>query len=235
MAVKVIAHRGAPIYHLENTISSFFRALDLGADMIELDVRLTRDGHLIVMHDNTVDRVTEGSGLVKHFTLNDIRTFKVGRENIPTVEEVVNIFKNRIRLNFDVKVVEAISPMKKLLSKHGLEEKVLISSFKKEVIEAFEDWNPQIKTGLLCWYADESNISFATENTVENIHPFHLFLTEEKVEELHQLGFKVNTWTVDYAWSIRRAIRNRVDGIITNRPLLLSRIRKVAEAMVLET
>lgn len=236
MAVKVIAHRGAPLYHLENTLSSFRKALDLGVDMIELDVRVTKDGHLVVLHDMTIDRVAEGkgNGLVKHLTLRDLRKLKIGRDHIPTVEEVIVFFKNKVGLVFDVKVKDAVVPLKKIMSENNFSKKVIISSFEKEIIKAFEDWRPEIETGLLCWFPNEGNIKFALENTVEYLHPYHFFLSKRKLDYLHDQGLKVNVWTVDYAWSISRSISQKVDGIITNNPVLLNRIKEEKRALIAE-
>ncbi|MBU1166845.1 hypothetical protein KKC60_00355 [Patescibacteria group bacterium] len=235
MAVKVIAHRGAPVYHLENTISTFRRALKLGVDMIELDIQVTKDGIPIVIHDNTVDRVTEASGLVRHFNLKDIRMFKVGQDTIPTVEEVVVNFKDKIDLLLDIKTIDAVDPLKKIIKQYGLKDKILISSFRKNVIRSFEEWDSMIKTGLLCWRVTDAKVKFALDNNVEFIHPYHLFLSKGKIADLHERGLGVNVWTVDYAWGIKRSLDNKVDGIITNRPVLLNKIKEVAKAMVLET
>lgn len=224
--IKIIAHRGAPILlHLENTMSSFRRAVQIGVDMLEIDVQITKDGIPIAFHDINIDRVTEGNGLVRHFTLENLRNIRVGKEVIPTVEEVIEVFKGKTQINFDIKSPDAVKPVMKLVQKHNLLNDTLISSFKRAVFEELEPWKNKVRTGLLCWYASDTALTFAKEYKMDNIHPYHLFLTRDKVKLIHTFGFKINAWTVDYVWALDRMMNFGVDGIITNRPLILARER----------
>lgn len=226
--IKIIAHRGAPILlHLENTMSSFRRAVDIGVDMLEIDVQITKDGIPIAFHDINIDRVTEGNGIVKNLTLDQLRQFKVGSEVIPTVEEVIREFKGKIQINFDIKSPDAVKPVMKHIQKASLMNDTLISSFKKSVFDELEPWKNKIRTGLLCWYVSDSALTFAKEYKMDNIHPYHFFLTREKVKLVHTFGFNVNAWTVDYVWALDRMLNFGVDGIITNRPVLLARERNI--------
>lgn len=225
--IKIIAHRGAPILdHLENTMSSFRRAARLGVDMVEVDIQITKDGVPIAFHDITIDRVTEGNGLVNKFTLENLRKIKVGSEVIPTAEEVIETLKGKTQVNFDIKNPDAVKPVMKLVQKHNLLNDTLISSFKKAVFDELEPWKNKVRTGLLCWYVSDSALTFSQEYKMDNIHPYHGLLTREKVKLIHTLGFNVNAWTVDYQWALRRMMDFGVDGIITNRPLILEREKK---------
>jgi glycerophosphoryl diester phosphodiesterase len=226
--INIIAHRGAPILlQMENTMSSFRRAVHIGVDMLEIDVQVTKDGIPIAFHDINIDRVTEGNGLVNHFTLENMRQLRVGKEVIPTVEEVINEFKGKIRINFDIKSPEAVKPVMKLIQKANLMNDTLISSFKRSVFEELEPWKNKIRTGLLCWYVSDSALTFAKEYKMDNIHPYHGFLTREKVKLVHTFGFNVNAWTVDYVWALDRMLNFGVDGVITNRPLILAKERNI--------
>ncbi|MBU1119377.1 hypothetical protein KKH43_05850 [Patescibacteria group bacterium] len=233
--MKIIAHRGAPLFHqLENTLSTFMRAVRLGVDMVEIDVRVTKEGIPIVFHDNAIDRVTEGSGLVKHFSLNNVQKLKIGRETIPTVEEVIIALNNETYFNFDVKVIEAIEPLKALIEKYGLVDKTLISSFDKDVIRELGDFRKRVKVGILTWFVTDRMISFAKEYKLNTIHPYYLPLTRKNVEEMQNEGFKVNAWTVDYIWSMKRMFDIDVDGIITNNPLLLNKVKETSESFAID-
>ena len=99
-----IAHRGASAYEPENTLRSFRRALDMGADLIEFDIRMSSDGHLIVIHDKKVDRTTDGTGLVREMTLGQLKKLDAGKgEKIPTLEEVIDFGKGKTRFVIELK------------------------------------------------------------------------------------------------------------------------------------
>lgn len=200
-------------------MASFRRAVSLGADMLEIDVQATKDGVPIAFHDNTIDRVTDGSGLIQHLTLENTRKLHVGKEVIPTVEEVIKEFSQKnIGFVFDVKTADAVNELKKIIFQYKIENSTIISTFKKSVIVGFEDVKDTIKTGILCWYASDRTLNFAVKYGVDYIHPYYLFLSQVKVQHIKNLGFRINTWTVDTNWAIKRMAKRNVDGIITNRP-----------------
>lgn len=208
-------------------MASFERAVKLNADMLEIDVRVTKDGVPVAFHDITIDRVTDGSGLIQHLTLQNARNLKVGKEVIPTVEELVSKFSNKIGFNFDVKVPEAAPELKRIIKKHQIEKKTIISTFRKSVIIEFEDFErDSIKTGILCWYASSRTLNFAIKYGVDFIHPYHMLLTREKVQNIKNLGLGINPWTVDSKWALRRMSKFEISGIITNRPKIAKKIVK---------
>src|SRR3989344_9380836 len=114
-----IGHRGACGYAPENTLKSFQRAIDLGVDAIELDVQLCKSGELIVMHDNTVDRTTDGSGFIKKLKLKDLKKLDAGEgERIPTLEEVLNLVDRRVKVNIELKGPKTAKPALKLIDEY---------------------------------------------------------------------------------------------------------------------
>lgn len=216
----IIAHRGASSYAFENTLDSFRKACDLSADMIELDIQLTKDNELIVFHDSTIDRLTEGSGFVRYFPLADLKKIKIHGEAIPTLEEVINVTYNKINYNIEVKNMpsKGIAKLLKILDKYNLRHKVIISSFKRNILKEIKELDSQINTALLCWNIRHSNLNFIKKHNIKYLHPFYGFLTRKKVQEIKNLDIKINTWTVNYAMDLKWVIKLGVNGIITNRP-----------------
>lgn len=216
----IIAHRGASSYAFENTLDSFRKACTFGADMIELDIRVTKDSELIVFHDSAIDRMTDGSGLVQYFTLADLKKIKIHGEAIPTLEEVIKITLGKTNYNFEVKNIplECIDKLIILLDKYDLRYKVIISSFNRKIILRIKEIDRQIKIALLCWQLRKNNLKFIQKNELSYVHPYYGFLTRKKVKQIHNLGIKINTWTVNWSLDLKWVIELGVDGVITNRP-----------------
>ena len=216
----IIAHRGASSYAFENTLDSFRKACEYGADMIELDIRMTKDGRLIVFHDSTIDRLTDGSGLVQYFTLQDLKKVKIHGEAIPTLEEVFEATKNKTSYNLEVKRIplKEIKKIITILDKNNLRYKVIISSFHRNILLEIKKIDNQIKTALLCWYLRKNNFNFIQQNNINYVHPFYGLLTKNQIDTMHNAGIKINTWTVNIGLDLRWLIKLGVDGIITNRP-----------------
>ena len=128
--MRICAHRGASYYEPENTLRAFRRALEMGADRIEVDVRLTADGHIIALHDETVDRTTDGNGYARHMTLEEIRRLDAGKgEKIPTLREIINLVKDKADLLIDVKDLGMEDKLAEtVLNEDLIEDVVFISS-----------------------------------------------------------------------------------------------------------
>ncbi|MGH7791719.1 MAG: glycerophosphodiester phosphodiesterase, partial [Thermodesulfobacteriota bacterium] len=131
-----IAHRGASAYEPENTLRSFKRAMEMGAEMMELDVRFSRDGHLVIIHDKKVDRTTNGRGLVREMTLRELKNLDAGKgEKIPTLEEVFDLGKGTIRYVLELKDRGVEEEVINLVRDKGLIEDVFIASFHGDLIK----------------------------------------------------------------------------------------------------
>lgn len=220
MKPLIIAHRGASSYAIENTINSFQKAIDLGADMIELDVWMSKDRHLVVIHDSTIDRLTAGSGLVRYFRLKDLKKIRLrGSEVIPTLSEVVEKFSGQVKFNIELKKIpEGVDKLFEILDKYDLREKVLISSFSRRVLERVKELGKEVCSALLSWKVNSRQLRFALESRIEFIHPYFYFLTKKQALKIRKLGFGLNVWTINFKQDMRRALKWGVDGIITNRP-----------------
>ncbi len=225
--VLVIGHRGAAGYEPENTMRSFFRAIALGCDMVELDVHVTRDGRTIIMHDDTVDRTTNGSGKISEMDLEAIKHLDAGiGEPVPLLEEVLCGLSGKCKLNIELKGGGTAPPVSEILENVFRENEwnrndILVSSFSPIELKEFIDIGSGVPTAFLIdrdpWGSEE----FASQIGAQAIHPDHLYLETDFVEECKRLGLKVNTWTVNDRNRMKVCISIGVDGIITDRPDVL--------------
>jgi glycerophosphoryl diester phosphodiesterase len=228
----IIGHRGSPLEAPENTISSFEEAFGSGADMVELDVHLCSSGELIVIHDETVDRTTNGTGDVSDLELIEIRELDAGPgEKLPTLEEVLARFSDRIGFNIELKGAGTAEGLWKLLN-DGIGERtiglddMLISSFKPEELFDFRSRSREMKLGYIFEAHPHMGIEFAHEIGAWSIHPKHILVDEKMIEKARELGLKVIVWTVNDEVDMKWMIELGVDGIITDKPGLLAGLVK---------
>ncbi|HEU4963822.1 MAG TPA: glycerophosphodiester phosphodiesterase [Bacilli bacterium] len=241
-AVKNLAHRGASGFAPENTMAAFRLAQELGADGFEFDVMLTSDGVPVVIHDETLDRTTNGHGLVQSHTFDEIRQLDAGSwygrsfagEKVPSLEEVLAAYGGRMFLNIELKNSHVRAPgleekVIELIRRYGIERQVIVSSFDHHSMAKFHGLAPDIRTGLLyeCCLVDA--VSYALKLGASALHP--LFATinvqPELVPAAHAAGLEVNVWTVNDPAFMRQCVRAGVDAIITNYP---DRLRRLLES-----
>ncbi|ASS75612.1 hypothetical protein CIG75_11850 [Tumebacillus algifaecis] len=236
--ILTIAHRGAAAHAPENTIAAFDKAVALHADFIELDIQLCKDGELVVLHDDTVNRTTDGQGNVKNFTLAQLRKLDAGSKfhpsfkgaTIPTLDEVLTRYKGSIGILIEMKTPSRYPSMEQkvasLLQKHKMDQAdsgVIVQSFDSRSLQTFHQLAPLVPIGVLIDRADLLNepqlirySSFATY-----INPNKKLINSHLVNRLHEFGLKVATWTVRSAKDIPALIKAGVDGLITDDPSFL--------------
>lgn len=229
--VKNLAHRGASAAAPENTMAAFRLAEQMGADGIELDVQLTRDGVPVVIHDEWLDRTTNGKGLVSEHTLAEIRALDAGSwfgqafagEKVPTLEEVVRTFVRRLFFNIELK--NSYLPMPTLehrtialIRSYRLKRGVLVSSFNHQSMHLFHHLAPDIPTGLLYDCVLVEAPPYAKRIGAAALNPFYMCVTQERVKEAHATGLQMNVWTVNDPDDMRHLMELGVDAIITNHP-----------------
>ena len=234
----VIAHRGSSAHAPENTLAAFILAADQNADAIELDAKVTQDGHVVVMHDPTVDRTTDGHGPVSDLTLAEIRQLDAGSnfdprlkgERVPLLEEVFEAVGQRVLINVELTnyttwddglELKAID----LIKQHQLEERVILSSFNPFGLRKVKRSQPGLACGLLYsadqpLYLRHGWLAFLIPH-LEAHHPHYTQVTAAFVRRRHARGQKVNTWTVKEAAAIRAAAAAGVDGLIGDDPILI--------------
>ena len=227
---KIIAHRGASGYAPENTLTAFAKAIELGADMLELDIHATQDGEIVVIHDETIDRTTNGAGYVKDYTLNELKQFEIFYRNdafrderIPTLREVFELAKGRASFVIEVKTCPIFYPgieqkLVSLLESHHLVEQSLVIAFYHPTLREMKRLNPAIQTGIL--YVGGLIDPWAVADTVgaTALHPHYVYALPEMIAESHQRGYRVHPWTIDHVDEIRQWLEYGVDGITTDFP-----------------
>ena len=233
----VIAHRGASGVAPENTLAAFEVAISAGADAIELDVTRCSSGELLVIHDSTVDRTTNGSGLVHTMSYLVLRDLDAGcwfseefrGQQLPSLSEVLDSVGGRIKLNIEIKGHrlrdERIEvDIAGLVRQRHLEDSVVISSFNPLSLRRMRQIAPGIKRGLL--YSSEMPFYLARAwsrvlVSPDALHPHYTMVDESYVRWARRKGYRVNVWTVNHLPEMERLIALGVDGIITNHPSLL--------------
>lgn len=219
-----IGHRGAKGYIAENTIASIQKALDSGVDGIEIDVHLCASGELVVFHDFTLDRMTNGSGAIGEFSLSELKKLKVnGGFRIPTLEEVLDVIGKKCLLNIELKgknaAAKTIEIIKFYIKNKGFKyQNFIVSSFQHHELETVFKLDKQIPLGVLTKASMDEAIEFAKTINAFAIHPNYALLTIANVKRAQQMGYKVHTWTVNDEQTILRMKRYNVDGIISDVP-----------------
>ncbi|WDF60144.1 glycerophosphodiester phosphodiesterase family protein [Flavobacterium sp. KACC 22758] len=219
-----IGHRGAKAYEPENTLQAFQKALDLNSDGIELDVHLSSDGYIIVIHDETIDRTTNGKGLVSSFTLAELKSFLIdGKYQIPTLNEVFDLVDKKCLINIELKGI-GTAPKVVALIEENISEKnwndshFIISSFEWNMLEGTSNLNPNIPIGVLTEENLDTALAFAEKIKAKAIHPDFNLLNKENVRQIQEKGFLVLPWTVNSEKDIQKVKSYNVNGIISDNP-----------------
>ncbi len=213
-----IGHRGAIGYVAENTLASFQKAMDLGCDGVELDVHLSADNEIMVIHDDTIDRTTLEKGFV-----NTIATTKLQQLGVPTLSEVLDLVNKRCLVNIEIKDTKATDFVVKLIQNYISENNwtysdFIISSFDWSVLESIHSTNSQIALGVLTENTLEEALIFAQKINAYSIHPYYQLLTKEKVTLYQDNGFLLFPWTVNETHEIEKLKTFTVNGIISDFP-----------------
>ena len=212
--VLTIGHRGAKGHAPENTIASFEKAIEMGVDMIELDVHLSNDLVPMVIHDATVNRTTLATGNVANFSAK-----KLQQLGVPSLEDVFTLVQNKCSINIEIKVYAATQPVLDVLQSSSFDvDKIIISSFDWHVLQEIRFQNDTIKLGVLTETDISLAIGFATLIKAFAIHPYYHLLTIQNVEKIKEKGLKLYTWTVNEPEDITFVKQLGVDGIITDYP-----------------
>jgi glycerophosphoryl diester phosphodiesterase len=234
--VDNIAHRGASGYAPENTFSAFEKAVEMKADYIEIDVQRSRDGELVIIHDTSVDRTTNGTGAVKDLTFEQLRSLDAGSwkgdqfvgEIIPTFDEILDRYHGKIGILIELKSPELYPRIEEevaqKLKERNLDkpqnEKIIIQSFNFESMKKINTLLPEIPIGVLT-----SSRTHTTEQALKEIslyadyfNPNYGIVTESLVNQVHSFGMKIASWTVRSQESANFLLDMNVDAIVTDYP-----------------
>jgi glycerophosphoryl diester phosphodiesterase len=242
---KIYGHRGASEYAPENSMEAFQLAYDMGADGIEFDVQMTKDGHLVVIHDEEISRVSDGNGYVKDLSLEEIRQFNFNRTHpgfdeikAPLLEEVLDQFSQK-KSKSNSEFLLNIELKNSVFSYQGMEEKILkivkdkkvfertlFSSFSHSSMLKLRDIETEAKVAFLYCDGIMDIADYAERYKVYSVNPAWYHMNNKEVfDNLRERGIEVNIWTVNSGKEIRRFCDMGVNGIITNKPDLGSEIR----------
>jgi len=229
--VLVGAHRGAMVYEPENTLRAFQRAVDDGAYRIELDVRLSRDGEVVVIHDETLDRTANGTGYVRDMTLEQLKRLDAGKgERIPTLAEALRFAKGRTRLIVEVKEENMAGKVVKAIEEAGMEDAVVVSSFIEDAIEQVKQLNPRVATATFQLPGQRVDGRRLAERHIYMVIGDSNEITKEDVEEAHSHGIHVRCGLPDDIGAeqterkVRRLAALGVDEISSGDPALIAKI-----------
>lgn len=222
MIIK-IGHRGAMGYEPENTLISFQKAINLKVDMIEFDVHLCKTGKVVVIHDDKVNRTTDGNGYVSEKSLKELRELNINKnQKIPTLQETLDLIDKKVKVNIELKGKNTAKPVFQIIKKYVNEKgwfygDFFISSFDLGELTHFYKLIPEAKLGYII--KKPTNLTQLLQNIKlysVNISVKHL--TKDLVNELHKKGIKVFVWTVNDKKEIKRIKSLKVDGIISDYP-----------------
>ncbi|SCY89452.1 glycerophosphodiester phosphodiesterase [Alkaliphilus peptidifermentans] len=232
MKTKIIAHRGASGYAPENTMASFLKALEMGADGIELDIHLSADEHLIVCHDEKVDRTTNGEGFIKDLSLKMLKELDAGswfdekyiNQKIPTLEEVLELLIGKnILLNIEIKSGPIFyngieKRIVEVISKYGYINQTIFSSFNHFSLVDIKKINNKLKTAPLYMAGLVNPWKYAKEIGADGIHPMFYGINSDIVKGCLEHNLFINTFTVNAPHHLKSIIDLGVTGVITNYP-----------------
>ena len=229
---SVWAHRGASGYAPENTLPSFIKAIDMKADGIELDVQKTKDGKLVVIHDESVYRVSGKKGFVRNYTYDELKELNVnkkfpqyGKVSIPTLEEVYSLVKGteliiNVELKNGIVFYENLEEDIMLLTKKmGLEDRIIYTSFNHYSIVKMKEIDPSIKVGFLYEDGYINMPRYAEKHGVEALHPaFHNLQYDKFIKGCKKRGIEIRPWTINDPKDMKKLCKLGINGIITNYP-----------------
>jgi glycerophosphoryl diester phosphodiesterase len=216
-----IGHRGARAYEPENTIRSFRKALEIGVDAVELDVRKTKDNKLVVIHDVDVKRTTDGKGLVNELTLEQIKGFSTEKgEKIPTLEEALDFLDKKVTVVIELKEASVSEQVLAAVRERGLQKNVVIVSFLEEALRKVRELDKEVQTGLI--YVKHKNpIKAALDLEASYLLPLYRFTHTANVQKAHENGLKIIVWTINKPEEVTVYSKKGVDGIASDKPDIL--------------
>ena len=215
MRVTAIAHRGDPVRHRENTLPAFAAAVAQGADMIELDLRRTGDGVVVVLHDQTLERLWGYDADVGNLTLADVRALGQGDVRIPTLAEVLGAVALPLMVDFTRR--EVVEGALAAVEHAGALARSLFVTGNVDALHMLRGLSPHARIGLTWTDGADPPLGLLEELEAECWNPVYRLITEEAVVAVHAAGRRVTTWTVDAEEDMARVVAAGVDAVVSNR------------------
>jgi glycerophosphoryl diester phosphodiesterase len=219
---KITGHRGAAAIEPENTLRAFRRALKLGVAAVELDVQLTKDGRLAVIHDARLERTTNGQGRINDFTLAELKQFDAGQgETIPALEEVLDLTRGRARLFVELKHPEAAPALVRFFQERQAFADACAISFWHPAIKAMKEQEPRLTTGALMVGCPADPVGLARAAAADALVLQYSYVTGPLVAAAHAAGLTVMAWNIDDPDTLKPYLGLDLDFISSNRPDVL--------------
>lgn len=219
-----IGHRGAKAYAPENTLRSFQKALALGVNAVELDVRKTKDGRLVVIHDETVDKTTDGTGRVEELTVDAIKSLKTETgDEVPTLDEALDFLDWKAKILIELKALGLETTVLEIIHERDLTENVIIVSFHEAALRTVRDLDATIETGLI-YVKHERPIETALALGCRYLLTLYHFTHSTDIRKAHENKLKIIVWTINKAEDVQAFVEKGVDGIASDRPDILQGI-----------
>ena len=216
-----IGHRGARAYEPENTLRSFKKAVEMGVDAVELDVRKTKDGQLVVIHDTDVKRTTDGEGLVSKLTLKEIKGFSAEKgEKIPTLTEALDFLDKKVKIVVELKEAGVEEQVLVEVREHGLRKNVVLVSFLEDALRRVRELDKEVETGLI-YVRHKNPVKAALDLEASYLLPLYRFTHTANVQKAHENGLKVIVWTINKPEEVAEYVKKGVDGIASDKPDIL--------------
>ncbi len=230
----VWAHRGASGYCPENTMAAFEKAIEMRADGIELDIQETKDGEIVICHDEKINRTSNGKGLIKDFTLTQLREFDFSKgkmqkgfegAKIPTMKEVFELIKpTNLTINIELKTGVIFykgleEKIIKMTEEYGFMDRVIFSSFNHYSVKKIKELRPEAKCGFLYMDGTIDMPTYCKDHRIDALHPaFYNMQYDGFLENCAKNGIELNVWTINEEDRILRCIKSGVNAMITNYP-----------------
>lgn len=220
----IIAHRGGAGEALENSLAAFRHAMRVGCHSLEADLRATRDGEIILMHDATLDRTTRGKGKIRNFILKQLKTIRLKNgESIPTLEELLKLTQNKISLHLEIKESNFEKKLVETIKRHRATKTVYMVSFHAPVLVKIHELHPELITGFIFDKTDSLN---QAPDFCSLLLPNAKLLNPKFLVELKRRKKHIHAWTVNRLEEAKQCLNAGIHGLITDRPTALFRDKK---------
>ncbi|HGE72889.1 TPA: glycerophosphodiester phosphodiesterase [Candidatus Poribacteria bacterium] len=222
--IEIIGHRGARGLEPENTMRSFKKALELGVDYIECDVHLTKDGHIVLIHDHTLDRTTNGTGYVNDYSFDEIRKLDAGKgEKIPTLQELIDLIYGKVKAHIELKDEKATEQVVQIVEKNNMIDQVFLTSGNTDTLRKVRNLNPLIAIEHIFGQPPENAIDMATSVGAKRVSCHINHLTTDFVKKAHENGLQVIAWPPNTLEEAKKALECGVDLLCTDRPDIVTK------------
>jgi glycerophosphoryl diester phosphodiesterase len=222
-----IGHRGAAGIEPENTLRAIDASIECGMDAVEVDVRRTKDNYLVIMHDEKVDRTTNGSGYVADMTLSELQELDAGKgEKIPTLQQVIDTVKGKCKLLIEIKEPTTEVKVAEMIERNNFQNGCYVISFYHPIVRMVKAYSKKLHTGVLFVGEPVDAVGMVKEAHAEIAVANYRSTTPAMVSKLHNANLKIFVWNCDKEEDIQRMEKLGVDGIATNRPDVLAEVLK---------